>query len=1096
MRCSKCGSENPSLARFCGECGDPFTFRCPRCGAENTAPFKFCHDCGIALVEEVRMVAGFRWASKTEPGHIEATAGDGERRHLTALFCDLVNSTEISARLDPEDWRDIAADYQRSSAEEVTRLGGHVAKYLGDGLVVYFGYPEAHEDDGERAVRAGLAIVGAVAALNERIVGKHDVKLSVRVGIHAGSVVVGQGGGGEADVFGDAPNIASRVQAVAGPNSVFITSAVHELVSGLFVVEDRGAQPLKGIAEPVRLFRVIEASGARGRFKVAAARGLTPLIGRAEELRLLATRWEMAAEGHGQLVLISGEAGIGKSRLIEEFRRRLVGQPHIWIESGASPLHENTPFYAVTEMIRNGQRPSGTQSGNPLTAVKRALELAGLKIAEALPLIADILELPVLERYPPAALTAEEKRKSLLRVLVEWAFGLARVQSSIFIFEDLHWADPSTLELVQLLGEQGAMERLLLICTARPEFKAPWPMLTYHSQIALHGLSDRQSREMVMQVSSTAVLSEKAVDLVVKRTSGVPLFVEELTRSVVESGGRDAADDIPATLHDSLMARLDRLGTAKEVAQLGAVIGNEFSYELVRSMSAASESELQRALSILVQADLLYAQGIPPEVNYSFRHALIRDAAYNALLKSRRRELHNRAARVLSERFETLVDVHPEILARHWTAAAESDKAFDAWQKAGSAFAVRAAFTEAERSFKEALGLLKELPDSTDRDAREFSIQSSLSDVLQITRGYSAPETLEATSRASALSRKSDGASQLIAQMGIEWTALSSSGKYLAARELADKILELALRERLPTNLAYAFMIKMTTHYRVGELIEAEQYFTRGLEFFRVPDFKMRAGAVPQTLGNASRNAWFIGQTDAARGRIDDALTVTNRSNSPYDIAFAQYMAAILFVLLRDYEDAEAQATQSIALSDKYGFPQFAAISRIALGRARASLGNAPEGIELIRGGLQAMAQTGSRVAITMYLTWQAETEALNGHFDDALETIERALSANPEERFYLPETIRARGELLLSKNDARLAEINFREAISVSKKMGARSFELRAAMNLARVFAGRGDHNSACALVSPLIESLAERRITRDVRDAKFLLDQWKLAP
>jgi tetratricopeptide (TPR) repeat protein len=344
------------------------------------------------------------------------------------------------------------------------------------------------------------------------------------------------------------------------------------------------------------------------------------------------------------------------------------------------------------------------------------------------------------------------------------------------------------------------------------------------------------------------------------------------------------------------------------------------------------------------------------------------------------------------------------------------------------------------------------------------------------------------------LSRK-NGASELIAQLGMEWTALSSSGKYQAARELADKILELAFHESLPTNLAYAFMIKMTTHYRVGELLEAEQYFARGLEFFHVPDFERRAGAVPQTLGNASRNAWFIGQTDAARGRMADALTSTNRSNSPYDIAFAQYMAAILFVLLREYEDAQAQATQSMTLSDKYGFPQFAAISRIALGRARASLGKAAEGSELIRDGLQAMAQTGSRVAITMYLTWQAEAEALNGRFDDALETIERAANANLEERFYLPEMIRTRGELLLSKNDTPAAESSFREAIILSKKMGARSFELRAATNLAHIHAAKGDFPNARALLFPLCESLAEGQMTRDLKDARFLLQQWDLA-
>jgi class 3 adenylate cyclase len=513
---------------------------------------------------------------------------------LTVLFCDLVGSTGIATRLDPEQWRETVSGYHRAAAEAITHFDGHVAKYLGDGVMAYFGWPAAHDNDAERAARAGLAILDAIAKLNGQ---PGHANLSARVGIDSGLVVIGKGAGGEAEVFGDVPNIAARVQAAAESGTVLITGATHRLVSGLFTVEDRGAHELKGIERALQLYRVIRPSGMRGRFPaMAAMRGMTPFVG--DELRSLLNRWERAREGEGQVVTIVGEAGIGKSRLVQRFREELAATPFTWLECATAPFFQNTPFYAVADMLQQSFHWDASHTVKQrLAALEASLGLAGLDPNEAVPLIAPMLELPIGTRYPRLSMAPDQQRKRLLATLVGWTFGVAKVQPLVIATEDLHWADPSTLELTQLLVEQGAHARLLLLYTARPEFHAPWPMRAHHTQINLNRLTARNVRMMVAQVAAKIALSDETVATVVERTGGVPLFVEELTRAVLENGdAKVSGRQIPATLHDSLMARLDRLGTAKEVIQVGAVIGSEFSYELLHAVHPIAEAELQLAL--------------------------------------------------------------------------------------------------------------------------------------------------------------------------------------------------------------------------------------------------------------------------------------------------------------------------------------------------------------------------------------------------------------------------------------------------------------------------------------------------------------------
>jgi class 3 adenylate cyclase len=758
------------------------------------------------------------------------------------LFCDLVNSTQIATQLDSEEWREIVGSYHRAAAEAITRFGGHVAQYLGDGVMAYFGWPEAHDNDGERATRAGLAILEAISKLNEQALplASHGLvnarpKLTARVGIDSGAVVVGAGASKDVDVFGDTPNIAARLQATAAPDTVLVTAATHRLISGLFVVEALGPRPLKGITTPPEVFQVVRPTGVRGRLQ--AARALTPFVGREEELRLLLSRWERTREGEGQLALIIGEPGIGKSRLVAEFHDRIRDAPHIWMESAGEQFFENTPFYAITEMLLQWLRlQGGANTDEMLERLERALTSAGLKLDEAVPLVAELLQLPVSERYPAVTLMAEQKRRRLLAVLMGWVFGAARLQPVVMVMEDLHWLDPSILELLQLLAEQGPTVPLMLLYTARPEFRVQWPLRAHHTRLTLSRLSARDVREIVVLVAARNALASESIEAVIERTGGVPLFVEELTRAILESNNAKlGTHEIPVTLHGSLMARLDRLGPAKEVIQVGAVIGAEFSYQLLHAVHPLPEAELQAALRQLTEAELLYVQGIVPDANYQFKHALIRDAAYEALLKSRRRELHRQVALTIDEKFPTLKEAHPEVLARHWAEAGETERAIAEWQRAGKAADGRSAFIEAAESYRQAIALVKLLPESAERDFREMELAQSIVSPLIFSLGYSAPETIRAIEHAAVLAEKSGSLKQLVDLMISRGTTYNAAGNFQAGATLADRALELALREGSPVSIGRARALQMYWRYCVGDLAGVEEHFMAGLKCFEHP---------------------------------------------------------------------------------------------------------------------------------------------------------------------------------------------------------------------------------------------------------------------
>ena len=603
---------------------------------------------------------------------------EAERRQLTVLFCDLVDSTVLASQLDPEELREVVRAYQDTCAKVIARFDGHIAQYLGDGLLVYFGYPQAHEDDAQRAVRAGLGMVEGLETLNSRLGQKQGIRLAVRIGIHTGLVVVGaMGGGGRQEqlALGDTPNIAARLQGLAAPDTVLISAATQRLVQGYFICHALGSQTLKGVATPLQISQVMRATTVQQRFEVTAARGLTPLVGREPEVGLLRDRWAQVQAGRGHIVVLSGEAGIGKSRLVQVVKDEMLGATAMRIEYHCSPYHQHSALYPVITHLERALAWSQDETPDDrLRKLEDALRPSPLPLAESVPLFAALLSVSLPESYTPLTLTPQRQRHKTLEALLTWLLALTEQQPVLFVVEDLHWIDPSTLEFLTLLVEQGPTARLLTLLTCRPEFPVPWGLHTHLTPIALQRLPQAQVEAMIARVTEGKGLPLEVITHMVVKTDGVPLFVEELTKTVLESGlvretrGRYELTGplpplaIPATLHDSLMARLDRLATVKAVAQLGAVLGRTFSYEVLQTVTPLAEVALQQALARLVDAELLYQHGIPPQATYTFKHALIQDAAYQSLLKSTRQQFHQRIAQALETRFPTLVETQPELL--------------------------------------------------------------------------------------------------------------------------------------------------------------------------------------------------------------------------------------------------------------------------------------------------------------------------------------------------------------------------------------------------------------------------------------------------
>jgi class 3 adenylate cyclase/predicted ATPase len=1034
------------------------------------------------------------------------------------LFCDLVDSTVLASQLDPEDWRAVVQAYQDTCARVIARYDGHIAQYLGDGLLVYFGYPQAHEDDAQRAVRAGLGMVEALGQLNTRLSQERRVQLAVRLGVHTGLVVVGDVGGGsrqEQLALGETPNVAARLQGIAAPNTLVVSAATLQLLGGFFTSQAVGTTVLKGLAQPVEVYQVLHESMARSRLEAAGGARLTPLVGREQEIGLLLERWSQVKDGFGQVVLLSGEAGIGKSRLVQMLTEHVAAEPQAWLTPcQCSPYHQNTALYPMIDLLervalRFDREESPQQK---LRKLEGFLVQYGLPLTETAPLFAALLSLPLPDTYTPLALSPAQQKQQTLQALLTIFLHIAAQQPVLFVMEDLHWVDPSTLELLSLLVDQGPTARILALWTFRPDFSPPWTGRAHCTQVTLPRLPRRQAAEMTDRVAHGKALPAEVVEQVVAKTDGVPLFVEELTKMVLESGLLQEQEQgyalsgplpplaIPTTLHDSLMARLDRLAAVKGLAQLGATLGRAFAYELLHAVSPWDEGTLHRGLQQLVEAEFLYQQGLLPQATYIFKHALIQDTAYQSLLKSTRQQYHQHIAQVLEARFPEIAETQPEVLAHHYTAAGCTAQAIGYWQHAGQRALQGSAYAEAVAHLTQGLAVLTTLPETPARLQQELDLQVALGPALVATKGYATPDAECAYTRARELCTQLGDTPQLFSVLRGLMLYYQTRGNVQTATQLGEQLLRLAHAQPDPAPLLLAHHQLATVAFHRGKPAVAQTHHTQALALYDPQAHRTLAVRYGIDLGVASHSwlgweLWSLGVPDQALQHSQAARTLAEEVSHPFSLAQALVFAAIVHQYRREASAAHAQAAAAMTLATEQGFASWLARGTVLHGWALAMQGQGEGGRAAIRQGLAAERATGATVWQPYCLGLLAEAYGAGGHPDEGLTALAEALAVTDttELRYYAAELSRLQGTLLLQQAvpDAAQAEACFHQALDVARQQQAKSWELRAAMSLARLWQQQGKRAEARELLAPVYGWFTEGFDTADLQEAKALLEE-----
>ncbi len=1040
-----------------------------------------------------------------------------ERRQVTVMFCDLVGSTALSARLDPEDLREVVSAYHKCAATIVRRFGGFVSQFLGDGVLVYFGYPQAHEDDAERAVRAALELIAAVGAL------KTHAQLQTRIGIATGLVVVGDlvdaGGSQERGIIGETPNLAARVQGLAQPNTVVIADSTRRLLGNLFELQDLGAKELKGITGPVRVFAALRTSSAEGRFEALHASGITALVGREEETELLLRRWAKAKGGEGQVVLLSGEAGIGKSRLTAALLENLTGEPHTRLRYFCSPQHTDSAFYPIIGQL---ERAAGLAHDDTTQAKLDKLDMVLAQTStprQDAALFAELLSLPNDGRYPELELTPPQRRQKTMEALGSQMEALARQNPVLMIFEDAHWTDPTSLELFGRTVDRIANLRVLLLVTFRPEFVAPWIGRPHVTALTLNRLAPRDIDAMIDRVVGNKQLPANIRQDIIERTDGIPLFVEEMTKAVLEAEGEGEARQtaaavpspalaVPASLHASLMARLDRLGPAKETAQIGAAIGREFSYALLAAVVRKPEAELASALDRLIAAGLLFRQGVPPYASYLFKHALVQDAAYGTLLREPRRALHARIAETLETQFTDIAESQPELLARHCTEAGLIEKAAGLWGKAGQRSLARSALIEAAEQLARSLTQIAALPGTPALRREQIKLQVALANALMHLKGYGAPETKAVVEqarvfieRAEALGEPPEDPQLLFSVLYGFWIANYVAFNGDVVCELAMQFLALAEKQKGTVPLMIGHRLLGTSLLHTGDIAEGRLHLDRAIALYDPVEHRPLATRFGQDVRVAiiswrSLALWALGYPEAALVDIDHALRDARETGHAPTLMYALTITALTLIYCGNYAAANAQADEAVALADEKGAFLWKAVGMATRGRLLALAGKAADAVQTLTFATIASRSTGATVWEPMYRSYLARAYAALGQFDDASRCVAEAFTAvetTNKERWCEAEVNRVAGEIAMKspEPDVAKAEAYFERAIAIARAQQAKSWELRAAMSLARLWRDQGKRDAARDLLAPVYNWFTEGFDTLDLKEAKALLDE-----
>jgi predicted ATPase/class 3 adenylate cyclase len=1048
-----------------------------------------------------------------------ATATDlpaisAERRQLTVMFCDLIGSTALSTRLDPEDLREVIGRYHACVAETVSGFDGFVAKYMGDGVLAYFGYPHAHEDDADQAIRAGLALVNAVGELAA------PGQLQLRIGIATGLVVVGDligaGSAQEQAIVGETPNLAARLQALAEPNAIVIAESTRRLIGGLFELADLGPQSLKGFAEPQRAWRVVAENRALGRFE-ALRSGTTPLVGREEEIELLRRRWTRAKRGEGQVVLLTGEAGIGKSRLTAALMQGVAGEPHTRLRYFCSPQHSDSALYPIIGQI---ERAAGlAYDDTPRAKLDKldALLAPSSTSPEDAGLFAEMLSLANDGRYPVLALPPEQRRARTLGALHTQVEALARQSPVVMIFEDAHWSDPTSLEAFGRTIDRIAKLRVLVVMTFRPEYAPPWIGQPQVTVLTLNRLGAGEAGTLIDRIAGNHALPAGVRRDIIERTDGIPLFVEEMTKAVLEAGSERAARDaaasvpftaraVPASLHASLMARLDRLGAAKRVAQIGAAIGRDFSHALLAAVVGEPEAELGAALDRLVAAGLLFRQGVPPHATYLFKHALVQDAAYGTLLREGRRALHARIAEIIERQFAEIAERQPELLAQHCAEAGLVEQAARLWGKAGQQSLERSALIEAIEQMSRALALIAALPATTALRREQLWLQVALITPLLHVKGHASPEARTAAEQARLLIEQAqmlgeapdDPLLPFAALYGI-WVRFYAAFDGDMAVALAEQFLSLAKQQDAVAPRMIAHRIIGNSSLISGEIVAGRAHLDQAIALYDPTAHRALATrfAVDQRVAilcYRSWALWLLGYPQAALADVDQAVEEARDTGQVATLTYALVICSWPCAWTGNDVAPEGLLREVVALVDETGGSNWKGQGAALLGCVLTLRGRAAEAIDAITSGLADYRATGSTLFLPLFFSYLAGAHADLGQFDEAWHWIGEATARveSTKEQWAEAEIHRMAGEIALSSPvpDAARAESYFTTALAIARLQQAKSWELRTATSYARLLRDQGRAREAHDLLAPVYGWFTEGFGTKDLKDAKALLD------
>jgi class 3 adenylate cyclase/predicted ATPase len=1105
MQCPQCHFNNLEGQRFCSECGTGLSLACPDCGAAHVAEAKFCGNCGRVLKRAFipSTAAAPSPRALPLPPHEEAS----ERRQLTVMFCDLADSTALSERLDPEDTREVMRLYQETATRVIAEFEGFIARYMGDGILAYFGYPRAYENAAERAIRAGLKVVEAVSALEPM----PGLKLRVRVGIATGLVVVGDtvgpGWASERHVVGDAPNLAARLQSLAPHNSVIIAPSTQRLASGQFHFEDLGEQTLKGIAQPVRAWRVIGVRHVESRFQAARVAPLTPLVGRESECTLLRERWRRVIAGQGQVVDIGGEAGIGKSRLARVVIDETRHDDSQWvIELQCSPFHKQSALYPVADQLRQQIFGDERQQDDAArwAAIDAFLRTTSLNVDEALPLFANLLSVPPPPDRPPSTLSPDRARLLTRHYVAALLIDLAKTRPGIFILEDLHWADPSTLDLVDFLVERIRDARILVLLTHRPEFDRPLPPQPHVTSLALSRLRGADASELVRLAFREQDFDPDVLRKVIEKTDGVPLYIEEFTKAVVESrlAAITAATTqvvIPSSLHDSLLARLDLLGEAKGVAQLASMLGREFGRDVLAAVWTGSPESLASGLARLIQAEFIYPANEGPRERFLFKHALIQDAAYESLLKSSRVAHHRRIAEALQAGFPDVLAEQAEVVAHHYAAGRMPERAAQLWLNAGQQSLRRNAHVEAASHLRSALEALAELPDGPPRALAELDVQITLGTALVAAKGYASADVEATWTRAQQLCAVvGDVPQQFPALFGL-WMYECVRANHRAALDLSTNVLRRAEAVQSDDLLIEAHLAMGISNFFLGEFVEARAHFDRvGVMYdaARHGGHRFQFGQDPASVAMdyLSWIDWLCGDPARALATSDQAMNFARSLEHPFTLSFALAFAGWLRLYLRDIPGADTFTREEVQLCTDESIPVFLAHGQVLAAWSQCEKGVAEAPAEM-QSALDLFRATGSRCFLPYWDAFHAEALSARGDSVAAATLLDRAFVAMDatHERWAEPELHRLRGVLLEREGGAPSAiEACHRRALASARALGAKAWELRAAASLAGCLHSQGRTDEARDELSSALSGTNQAQSGRDLAEALVQLQSF----